>query len=217
MKIYQAPIIKSLISFYGEILNPDSANTIYEHLNLLSLKMLEGLKLKEDSIYTQINNYNPNYLGHSTSSLKEKEWNLDQCQLTISNEYGFKSWNDVKNLNNLKYNIPFEECVGAIIHGSLNLLKLRLEANPSLVFYQSQYGHKATLLHYTASNGIELWRQQVPQNLADITKLLLDFGADRDAKMSVYGGKFTTIELLTTSAHPFAAGVGESTIEVLKP
>jgi len=216
MKIYQASIVNSLISFYGDLLYPDSDNSIYEHLNLLSIKMFEGLWQKEECLYTQINNYNPDFLGHPASSLKDKEFSLEECKHTTSNEYGFKSWEEVKQLEKTKYNIEFEQCVDAIISGNLDFLKMRLEAKPSLINDQSQYGHKATLLHYIASNGVELWRQQVPHNLAEISKLLVHFGADKEAKMNVYDGQFTTMELLTTSAHPFAAGMGGSIIEILE-
>lgn len=216
MNVYQAPIIKSLLSFYGDTLHPRSNYFIHQHLSLISIKMYEGLVRKEECLYTQINNYNPNFIGNPISELKEREFSLEECQHTISNEYGFKSWEAVLRLEKVRYNSLFENCVDAIISGDKALLQSNLEFAPSMIHTQSQYGHGATLLHYVASNGIELWRQQVPYNLAEITKMLVEYGAKKDAKMNVYGGEFTPLELLTSSAHPYAAGIAESIIRELQ-
>lgn len=48
---------------------------------------------------------------------------------------------------------------------------------------------------------MELTRQVLSSKLPEIINLLIDFGADPNATMNVYGGKFTTIQLLSTSAH----------------
>jgi hypothetical protein len=112
-------------------------------------------------------------------------------------------------LGNEKYNTPFEKAVNCIIDGATTDLKYWLSAQPQLTHQTSQYGHQATLLHYTASNGVEIWRQSSPPNLGEITTVLLRNGAKKDATMKIYGGRFTALELFTTSAHPYEAGVGK--------
>ncbi len=72
---------------------------------------------------------------------------------------------------------------------------------------RSAYGHRATLLHYTAANGIEIRRQVVPTNAAEVIAALLDAGADRSAKLHAYGGEFDVLAMFKTSAHPHDAGV----------
>lgn len=72
------------------------------------------------------------------------------------------------------------------------------------------------LLHYVASNGVELWRQNVPRNLPAICEMLLLKGANASAKMSVYGGYYDTLSLLLTSAHPKAAGLMDELALLLK-
>ncbi len=216
MKIYQAPVIKSIISFYGGLLPPNSIDTIFEHLNKLAERLYEGLKQQERCLYTQINNYNPDYIGIKVTELKEKKFDLTDCQHTIANEYSFGSWKEVQKMEETYYNVEFENCINAIVKGDINSLKASIQSNPKLLHLQSQYGHQATLLHYTASNGVELWRQQTPQNLPEIIKLLLEEGADKNAKMNVYGGQFTAYELYISSAHPSDAGLDKSTADLLR-
>ena len=72
---------------------------------------------------------------------------------------------------------------------------------------RSAYGHRATLLHYTAANGVEIRRQVVPANAAEVVATLLDAGADQSARLRAYGGDFDVLEMFKTSAHPHDAGV----------
>jgi len=122
----------------------------------------------------------------------------------VANQYGFKHWELVKNLT-LPYNIEFEMAINELLAGNLVALRNRIAATPKLVTMRSQYGHRATLLHYAGNNGVELWRQKIPSNLATIMKFLINNGADVNAKMPIYGGEHTTYELLVTSAHPYDA------------
>ena len=78
---------------------------------------------------------------------------------------------------------------------------------PDLIARRSAYGHHAALLHYTAANGVEIRRQVVPANAAEVTATLLDSGADASARFHAYGGMRGTLSMLRSSAHPRAAGV----------
>lgn len=51
-------------------------------------------------------------------------------------------------------------------------------------------------------------------NLAEITRILVEAGADVNAKANMYGGS-TTLSLLVTSDHPAKAGVTENVLKVL--
>ena len=216
MKVYSAPIINEIISFYGELLQPKLSESVHDYLSKLSFKMYEGLEHKENCLYTQLNNYHPDYLGTPVLVLKDIKFELEDCQHSIANEYGFSSWNKVQALEKVYYNIEFENCVDAIIKGDSKTLKNILETHPEVINAKSQYGHEATLLHYTGSNGVELWRQQVPMNLEEIIVMLLDSGANKNALMNVYGGSFTAYDMFTTSAHPLDSGLDISIAELLK-
>ncbi|MEM9548054.1 MAG: hypothetical protein AAGA77_18885 [Bacteroidota bacterium] len=217
MKIHKAPVVQALISYYHELLMPKREQTILDHLSLISKALCAGLAKKVHCLYAQLNNYNPNFIGIPIENLKRREFNLSECKHTIAKEYGFDDWDNVRSLDKTMYNLAFEHCVTAITTGDLITLESILTASPSLIHKQSQYGHKASLIHYTASNGIELWRQQVPNNLVSIIRVLIENGADRQAKMNVYNGQFTAYDLYTSSAHPKDAGISEIAKELLKP
>jgi hypothetical protein len=69
-----------------------------------------------------------------------------------------------------------------------------------------------------AANGIEVERQlQSPANAVDVLRLLIARGADPDAICDSYGGGngATTMCLLVSSGHPFAAGLQVPLVEEL--
>src|SRR5262249_51241245 len=90
-----------------------------------------------------------------------------------------------------------------------------LHQHPELIRTTSTREHRATLLHYVSANGVEGYRQTSPKNIAAITKMLLDAGADVDAEADVYGGRCTALGLVATSAPPHIADVQRGVIDVL--
>jgi ankyrin repeat protein len=100
----------------------------------------------------------------------------------------------------------FESAADAVVSGDIAKLKTLLRADPDLVRERSTRDHRSTLLHYVSANGVEDIRQKTPENIVEITKLLLDSGADVDAESDAYG-KSTTLGLVATSIHPERAGV----------
>ncbi len=68
----------------------------------------------------------------------------------------------------------FEETVDALLSGDFKKFQEHIARQPSLARQHSRYGHGATLLHYAVSNGVELWRQQVPLNLPEMVRYLLE-------------------------------------------
>lgn len=210
MKMYQAKVVKEINAFYGDLLYAlDKFPTIISHLEALTHRMYEGVRSKTDCVFIEINNYHKDHLGKPIGALQTLNLSLEDCKMTIANEYGFQNWSALEQEGNKSYSIPFEQAVNAVLSGDLQLLKVLLQQYPKLIHQRSQYGHQATLLHYTASNGVEFWRQKVPLDLVEVTEYLLDCGANHDAKMRVYGGEFNTFALLKTSAHPRQAGLLE--------
>jgi ankyrin repeat protein len=90
-----------------------------------------------------------------------------------------------------------------------------VQENPKLTLQRSTREHRATLLHYCSANGVEGYRQRTPKNIIEITRLLLEAGADVDAGADVYGSGCTTLGLTATSVHPEKAGVQEGLMQVL--
>jgi len=175
---------------------------------------LKGIENGHDFLYSEINNYHPDFLGQSFAQLANHTFTIQDYQTTIAREYGFASWQTVEGLKEATYHFTFENAVNFLLNGNIQALSQLLTHESHLIKSTSQYGHRATLLHYVSSNGVEIWRQSAPNNLVEMTKLLLLKGADKTAKMQVYDGLFTPYELLTSSIHPYNAGIGKE-LEVL--
>ncbi|KPM48501.1 hypothetical protein [Jiulongibacter sediminis] len=199
MKIYCHPQVAEVRKIYGNLLFERGEKTIALHLeemvDLLWTAHLNNNKAAE----TELSNYLPGFT-------KDQPIDHNKVKSCIANEYGFDRW---KNLPHEPYDHLFENAVDCLLSGDIEKLKETIRQYPKLIHQTSQYGHKATLLHYTASNGVELWRQQVPENLPEIVRFLLDSGANPKAKMKVYRGNFRVLPLLETSAHPRDCGLLE--------
>jgi hypothetical protein len=207
MKIYKATVVDELGKFYGELLEQiEEFGSIAEHLSALSTRMWEGVKQGNKWVFAEISNYHPQHLGKQIDVLKNIELTEEDCKFTVAREYGYRRWSEVLH-QNLKYNADFEHTITAMLNGKFNEVKEHIAKNPSLINQKSLYGHKATLLHYAVSNGFEIWRQIVPQNLPEIVVYLIENGANTRAKMKVYGGEYMASELLQSSAHPKEAGI----------
>jgi ankyrin repeat protein len=145
---------------------------------------------------------------------------LADAQFLMARWLGFESW--PKLAKHLAAAVDaqspasaFETAVDAIVAGNDEKLGQLLSEYPNLVHARSTRGHGCTLLHYTAANGVEGYRQETPKNIVAITRLLLEAGAEVDAIADLYGGGSTTLGLAATSVHPFRAGVQNDLLQVL--
>ena len=163
----------------------------------------------------QINNWHPDFISKELDFIFNANFTLADARLSIAKDCGFDNWEMVVQQGNITFNLAFEKAVNTLLAGDLVGLKKQIIQQPELVHLRSTYGHQATLLHYVGSNGVEMWRQQTPYNLPEIAQFLLKAGADKNAKMKVYGGEFTTWEMVATSAHPQEAGVVEALKKIL--
>jgi hypothetical protein len=125
------------------------------------------------------------------------------ARLIVARDHGFTSWAQVGG----ECDPIFELAADAVVLGRIEELDRLLADAPDLVRRRSAYGHRATLLHYTAANAVEIRRQMVPANAAEITARLLDAGADAAATSHAYEGTPDTLVMLKSSAHPRDAGV----------
>jgi hypothetical protein len=129
---------------------------------------------------------------------------------------GFAGWHDARRRGVAGLNELFEVAVEAVVNGRLERLETLLLAHPELVFMRSGRGHRATLLHYAAANGVEIYRQLVPPNHVEICELLLRQGAPARATCNVYGGgpSQTPLHLMKTSQHVQQAGTLEQVVRM---
>jgi len=96
----------------------------------------------------------------------------------------------------------FEQSADAIIHGDLDTLKTLINRHPNLVNMRSTRDHNSPLLFYVSANSVEDERQKTPDNILDITKFLLEQGADPNVFSDAYGGNTSLISSVVSSAHP---------------
>jgi hypothetical protein len=127
-----------------------------------------------------------------------------EARLIVARDHGFDAWTSVGG----ECDARFEPGVDAVVEGRVADLAKLLAGDPSLVTRRSAYGHRATLLHYVAANGVEIRRQVVPGNAAAVAAMLIAAGADPAARLRPYGGSYDVLQMLRTSGHPRAAGVG---------
>ena len=145
---------------------------------------------------------------------------LSDAQLFIARLHDFVSWPKfAKHVEELsRENSPdaeFESAADAVVTGDLATLSAMLRANPNLVRARSARDHRATLLHYTAANGHEGYRQRTPDNAVNVARALLDAGAEADSLAHMYGGDATTMDMLVSSVHPHLAGVQVALVDSL--
>ena len=207
MAVYRHKLIGELREFYGPLLR-QQANfaSVHHHLEALANRMWEGVQDKNVAIYSEIANYHKEHLGRNIEVLKRLDLDLEACRKTIAHEYGFRRWTEVTHQSQ-PYDLIFEHTIDAMLEGNTRDFRQNLIQHPFLTDRKSAYGHQATLLHYAVANGVEMWRQQVPLNLAESVEFLLERGINTQAKMKVYGGEYRAAELLMSSAHPREAGL----------
>ncbi len=130
----------------------------------------------------------------------------------------FKSW-DAAHGCDRSIDPRFEAAADAIVDGDLLALRRLLAEDPGLATARSAYGHRATLLHHVAANGIEVSRQwQSPANAADVARALLAAGAEVDARCDSLrrrAARRATMTLLVSSCHPAGAGVQLAILDAL--
>lgn len=159
---------------------------------------------------------------HKFKATKERATRcaLADAQFFVARGHGFASWPTfARHLEALaRAHSPvsqFETAVDAIVSGDSTTLEKLLIENPELTRARSTREHRSTLLHYVSANGVEDFRQKTPQNIIEITKLLLQAGADVNAESDAYGCRSTTLGLTATSWHPDNAGVQFPLMELL--
>ena len=215
-EIYIHERVKKLYELHRQAIENINEDTkVIDQLAAFADTIFTAWKMRDPICKGQINNWHPTFIGKSLDVIFASPFTLEDARLSIAKDCGFKDWADAKHRGDVPFNLAFEKAVDSLLNGDLATLKAQIKENPTLLHERSKYGHQATLLHYAGSNGVEMWRQQTPYNLPEIVQFLLDAGADKNATMAVYGGHFTTWEMVATSAYPHAAGVVAELREIL--
>jgi hypothetical protein len=188
---------------------------IRDQLDQQAHRIAEAHKAGDRAVVTQITCWHPTLVCHSADEIMSSGFTLDDARQTIAKEHGFADWSDVEARGESPPDQGFELAVDTLLRGDVEKLRGLLANNPSLIHRRSSFGHRSTLLHYVGSNGVETYRQRVPMNLAEIARMLVEAGADVNARADMYGGS-TVLSLLVTSDHPAKAGVTGDVLKVLE-
>lgn len=159
----------------------------------------------------EISNHHPQHLGQSDEAIFRAGLNMDDMRMVSKREHGEMDGENVSG----EIDHAFEDALDLLLEGKAKELEDMLRQQPRLVHARSSFGYRATLLHHLAANGVPIYRQQMPMNSPDLLKILLRQGADPTAGFEVYGGSFTTAQLIPSSTHPQDAGLAASLLQIL--
>ncbi|MEO9871722.1 hypothetical protein [Ekhidna sp.] len=206
MNVYECDQVKQVRKLHQPILSEYSTfKRVKDLLEAFADNLFQSFNKNDKAVAIEISNHHPLFIGNDHEEIMKQAFTFKDAQLTIALEYGFDDWEKIEGL----IQEDFEQAIDLLLDGNLNKLKT-IESLPLLLKKRSSFGHQASILHYTGSNGVEIWRQKVPENLPEITTWLIKQGADKKAKAYFYGGAHTTLELAATSAHPKDAGISKA-------
>lgn len=183
-------------------------------LDRFATRLADGRRERLPGAEVVLRNWHPRVAGaDALAGTFTQTFTRDDFRLAVAREHGFADWASVG------HPVPsasFEAAVETVLAGDLDALGQALAAEPALVTTRSHWGHRATLLHYLAANGVETYRQRVPRNAPDVARLLRSHGADVGATAHAYGRELTTEDLVVSSGHPRAAGVMDALLATLR-
>lgn len=199
--VYVDPAIKLMHDLLGisvEVLH--QGVSVGEYLSQLATRLLQGYESEHPGFRVFID-----FSGVNFDEITREGFSLDDAKLCVAKAHSYINWQEVEEKNSA-LDPEYERLVDAMLAGDLTAVEQAIVKDPRVIAQTSSFPHHATLLHYTGSNGVEGYRQVVPENLAKIVELLLASGSDTSLKANVYGG-CDAKGLLVTSKHPYEAGV----------
>lgn len=208
-----------LRSLYQEILSQrQQYPTVYSLLSAMSQQLWEAVQACNPRVVFELRSFLPAFQGHTDEEVMQRleKITLVDCQWVIAKEYGYENWTEAEKQGQGTFHWNFEAAVDAFLDGEKEKLQQLLEDSPSLLSMRSPFWHRAGLIHYVGTNGVEMWRQYVGPRFVEMTKVLLDAGADPDMSHHIYGGNGDLVGLIATSAHPQEVGIVEELIRVVK-
>src|SRR5262249_17462214 len=176
---------------------------------VLAARLADGHLRRRRGAFVEIVNWHPKLTGRPESDIWAAGLADGDYLDTVARGHGYPGWEAVSTMWPGRLTLHFERCLDDVLAGDVEAVAESLQAYPDLVSMRSHWGHRATLLHYLAANGVEIYRQRVPGNAPDLARLLLVNGADVNAKANMYGGERGTLGMLLSSSHPAHAGVTE--------
>lgn len=156
------------------------------------------------------------YRHHYPNYFKQKpEIAIDtNFDLVIARSIGFDDYEHYISNSTLGFNKNLQKAILLVLNGEETELVDLLNSHKELLFQNCMLGHRARLIDYLSSNGVEFWRQIVPANADKILEKICSLNFDKFVTNNIYGGN-TVRSLIESSAHPKAAKIEYRLLEVL--
>ncbi len=220
MSVYVADSVASVIALYDGLVDEASwTRSATEQLGLQAQRLLDGHVRCAPGAYVELSNWLPELVGCSAEWIWSVNVSEADTRRALARQHGYADWATVEAAQDRPNAMPiamFERAVEAVLSGELDVLERLFHKAPELATMRSHFGHRATLLHYVAANGVETYRQRVPSNAGAVAAWLLSHGANVHATAEMYGGNQTALGLVLTSAHPAEAGVTDELAAILR-
>ncbi len=182
-------------------------------------ELLRAVGERDEQAARRFVHYHPEARGLAERQVLLRAWSRDDAELVVARDARFADWGSLTEylaaLADPESDAArFEAAADAVVTGDEAALRELLALDSELARARSPRPHRATLLHYSASNGVEDHRQRVPPNAVAIATLLVEAGADLNATADFYGGGpgSTPLVGLVTSCHPDEAGLMEALV-----
>ena len=215
-RTYQAKEVVAVQQLHHHILEQRlSYPSLFAELNAYAINLQQHYQMGNPAVSIEIAYYHPNYIACTPKEIFAADLSLTDFQITIARTYGFDNWQAVHRLMNVQHQPNFEMAIDILLTGRIDVLEDHLKQFPQVLHQRSAYGHRAGLIHYLASNGVEIWRQTVPLNLKKLLAYLLQNNCDPHMQAKLYGEN-SLLPLLITSDHAWKAGVAKEAISLLK-
>jgi hypothetical protein len=214
--VFVSEPVSQVLRLYDGLIDEEAwTRTACEQIEQLADRLLDGHRAKLPGAAVELHNWLQNAGKRSTQELFDLSLSRGEAFETVARAHGFASWREAEFAGRKRGDPVFERAIEDLLVGDIPGLVGALDRAPDLIVRRSHYGHRATLLHYLAANGVETYRQRVPLNASTIAAILVERGADVLATASMYGKNQTMRGLLLSSGHPRAAGVTGDVLAVI--
>lgn len=174
------------------------------HLKYQAKDLLKEHAAHDPRAAQRIREFHPQFEGAGDSEILAARLSLSDAQLTIAREHGFPSWPRLKRHIEQptladRLDLPhheriedarFRRAVELLDTGDVGGLRAHLKQHPKLVhehvlFEGGNYFRNPTLLEFVAENPVR--HGNLPENIVEVAKVIIDAGADRAALNETLG------------------------------
>jgi len=183
---------------------PLPQNPSLVHLKYQAKDLLKDHAARDPRVAQRIREFHPRFDSASDADIFESRLSLSDAQLAIAREHGFPSWAKLKrhiekptlvDQLNLPHHeriedVHFRRAVDLLDAGDVERLRAHLKEYPNLVhqhmvFEGGNYFRNPTLLEFAAENPVR--HGTLPASIVQIAKVILDAGADYEARNEALG------------------------------